>query len=112
VLGRAFLKGAGWHDVGEHRQIHYVEYIAWDAKAGSYRNWWFGSGGEHGQGTMTLDADGKTLRMSGEAVDPQGRATPVERTMTFITSDTMEWAWIRGGRAGKMKIKGTSRRQF
>ena len=111
VLGGMFLRGQGWHEMGHGGRVNYVEYIAWDAKAGKYRNWWFSDWGMFGEGWMTFDADGRTLRAKAEAVDPRGRPSRRERTMTFVDEETMEWTWSEDGPDGAVKLKGASRRQ-
>jgi hypothetical protein len=111
ALDGMFLKGEGWHEMGDGRRIRYVEYITWDPKAKKYRNWWFNDWGSHGQGGMAFDPDETTLRVKTETVNAQGAPTHRERTMTLVDDNTMEWTWSEDGPMGKIKLKGTSRRQ-
>ena len=110
VLGGMFLRGEGWHEMGRGQRIHYLEYIAWDAKAKEYRSWWFSDSGERGQGRITLSEDGRTLFMRGDALDAHGASKSSERRMTFVANNAIEWTWVRDTPAGKMKLKGKSRR--
>lgn len=111
VLGGMFLKGEGWHEMGGGRQVRYTEYITWDAKAEKFRNWWFGDTGEHGQGWMSFDSDGKTIRAKSEGLSAQGVPVRRERTMTLVDDKTMDWSWLRETSRGKMELKGTSHRE-
>jgi hypothetical protein len=111
VLDGMFLKGEGWHDLGGERRIHYVEYVTWDSQAEGYRNWWFNNFGAHGQGWMTFDADGKTIRVKTQAIDVLGQPTMRTRTMTFIDDNVIDWTWSEDGPTGKLKLIGTSRRE-
>jgi hypothetical protein len=111
VLDGMFLKGQGWHETGHGGRVSYVEYITWDRQAGKYRSWWFNNRGMFGEGWMTLDKDGSTLRVTAEAADPQGRKSRRQRTMTFIDDRTMEWTWLEDSPKGTIKLRGTHRRE-
>lgn len=111
VLGGMFLEGQGWHETGGGRRVEYVEYVAWDPKAKRYRNWWFSNTGEHAQGWMSLEPDGKTIRAMADGVDAQGTSKHSDRTMTFVDDDTMNWTWSKAGPLGEMKLTGISKRQ-
>ncbi len=111
VLSGMFLKGQGWHETGSDRRVQYVEYITWDPKARRYRDWWFSNTGEHSQGWISLDPDGRTIRATADGVDAQGRVKHSDRTMAFADDDTMTWTWSKSGPMGEMRLRGTSKRQ-
>jgi len=112
VLGGLFLRSEGWHEMGEGEQAHYVEYITWDAKAGKFHNWFFSDYGEIGEGWMTASPDGNTWTFQGSASDASGAKKTGTGKMKMVDDNTIEWEWTEsGGPAGKMKLKGTSRRQ-
>ncbi len=111
ALGGMFLKNEGWYEMGEGQRANYVEVWTWDPKAKKYRTWFFTDWGESGQGWATFDSDGNTIRMKAKIVDASGTSKRGQGTMTFADNDTLEWTWSESGPMGKMKFKGTSRRQ-
>lgn len=111
VLRGMFLRNEGWHEMGPDQRMNMVEYYTWDPKSKKYRVWFFSDWGEHGEGWMTIDPDGKTFRIKAKGADAQGASGRSEGTMTFVDDDTLEWTWAESGAHGKMKFKGTSKRQ-
>jgi hypothetical protein len=111
ALGGMFLKCEGWHEMCEGQKAAYIHYMTWDPKAKKYHGWFFSDWGEIGESWMTLDADGKTFRGVDKGTDAQGQRMQGEGTMTLVDDKTMEWTWTGCGPEGKMKFKGTSKRQ-
>ena len=111
TLDGQFLKSESWHDMGEGQRMTFVEYWAWDAKAGKYRTWYFSDWGEFGGGWLTSAKDGNNYRMTGNGQDAKGNKTGGSGTMTFTDKDTLEWTWNESGPEGKMEFKGTMKRK-
>jgi hypothetical protein len=111
ALGGMFLKSEGWHDMCEGQRENYVHYAAWDAAAKKYHGWYFSDWGNTGESWMTMDADGKTYHMTEKAMDAKGQASTGEGMMTFVDDKTIDWTYTMNGPQGKMKLKGTSKKQ-
>ncbi len=111
TLDGMFIRCEGWHEMGPGQRMSMVEYYTWDPKAKKYRGRFFSDWGEHGDAWMTLDADGKTFRFTGETKNAQGVHGQGSGTMTLVDDRTIEWTWKENGPHGKMEFKGTSRRQ-
>jgi len=107
-----FLKGDGWHEMGEGVRAQYVEYWTWDPKAKKYRSWYFSNQGEFGQGWGNFAADGKTMHSSFKGCDVMGNTMSGEGEMTMVNDRNMEWEFsMKSSNMGKMKMKGTSQKQ-
>ena len=104
------LTGEGWYERGPDEKVHYVEYWSWDPKAKRYRIWSMSDWGETGSGWMKFDPDGNTMRGKFTAHDAEGNKKGGCSTMTFVDDNTMDWTYTEKSRMGKMKFKGTSRR--
>lgn len=110
ALGGTYLKAEGWHETMPGEKEHYVEYFTWDPVAKKYRQWWFGSNGDWGEGTMTIDDKG-VMYTSFRGVNGEGQPTSGHGTLRFVEPDTMEWEWSGNMGAGVVEMRGTSRRQ-
>ena len=112
TLGGMFLTSEGWHEMGEGERMNYVEYWTWNPKAKKYRTWYFSDWGESGQGWAWFDAaDGDIMRFKSTGIDAQGVTKRGKGMMTFTDDDTYDWCWSESGPGGKMKFKGTAKRQ-
>ncbi|MCP4249969.1 MAG: DUF1579 domain-containing protein [bacterium] len=109
VLDGMFLRQEGWHEMGDDK-MRFVEFITWDPKLGKYRSWYFSDWGERGEGQMTWSADGKTLNVNVKGSDANGVAKRGKGTWAMTGADTAEWLWEESGPMGKMKMKGSVRR--
>lgn len=87
----------------------------WDEDAGVYRNWWFDSHGQTGEGTSRYDEEEGVWYMKTKGRNmSNGMKTVGEGTMKFIDDDTIEWTWSEWDsmRLVKfMEMSGVSRRQ-
>jgi hypothetical protein len=111
ALGGMYLKGEGWHEMGDGQRESGVEYCTWDPKAGKFRMWSFSDWGKYGEGWMTADADGKTFHFKGQELGCAGKPMQYEGKMTIVNPDTIEWTWKMVGSGGGMEMKGTDKRQ-
>lgn len=111
ALGGMFLKGEGWHEMGTDKKVHYVEYWTWDPKAKKYHAWYFSDWGEFGEGWASFSKDGNSMDMEWTGFDARGAKSRGEGTIAFVDDDTHSWTWTEKGPMGKMKMKGTARRE-
>ncbi len=112
ALGGMFLKGEGWHEMGEDQRANYVEYWTWYPKVKKYRTWYFDDWGGSGEGWAWFDADDpNTMRFKGATIDGEGRKGRGHGMMTFIDDNSYKWTWSESGPMGKMELKGTSKRK-
>lgn len=110
-LGGMFLKGEGWHEMGEGLKANYVEYWTWDPKAGKYRTWYFSDFGESGAGWAKF-SDANTIEMKMAGLDAEGYEVSGGGTMTFVDDNLYNWTWsMKSDKEGKMEFKGTGKRQ-
>ncbi|HVP10047.1 MAG TPA: hypothetical protein VMV94_02550 [Phycisphaerae bacterium] len=111
TLGGMVLKSEGWYDMGDGKRRSYVSYTVWDPKAKKYHGWSVSDWGDISEGWMTADPGGKTFRMTEKGTDADGQPDTAEGTMTLVDDKTMEWTVSVNGPQGKMKLKGTSKKQ-
>ncbi len=111
VMGGMFLRMQGWHQMGEDQRMNFLEFYTWDPKVKKYRGLSMTDWGEYGRSWMELEQDGKTYEISAEYTDANGAAKRGRGEMILLDEDTLEWTWTEQGPHGKMKFKGTSRRQ-
>lgn len=109
IFGGAMLKSAGWHETPDGKKEHFVEYVAWDSKAGTYRAWWFSDSGQRGEGTMTIE--GNTLRSTFEGVGPDGTVSKGNGASTFMGENLVRWTWTEMGPEGEVRLEGTMTRK-
>ena len=110
VLGGMYLKGEGWHEMGDGQKMNFVEAWKWDAKAKKYKTWFFTDWGEHGSGWATW-CDTDCLCMDATAQDVEGRESKGTGRICLVDDNTMEWVWSESGAKGKMKLEGTSKKK-
>jgi hypothetical protein len=112
TLGGMYLRGEGWHEMGDGQRANYVEYWAWNPKVKKYRTWYFGDWGDSGEGWAWFDQDHPdVMRLKGTTTDALGRKGRGHGMMTFIDDNSYEWSWCERGPMGKMKFEGTSKRE-
>jgi hypothetical protein len=75
----------------------------WDAKAHTYRNWWFDNWGTAGAGTSKYDENTKTWNMRGTSRGAMGR-TSYKGTMKLVDDKTMQWTWKEYVFLGLIKV--------
>ncbi|MBI4716750.1 MAG: DUF1579 family protein [Planctomycetes bacterium] len=110
TLGGMYLHRTGSYEMPGDQKSQFAEIMTWDAKAKKYRSWFFSDMGEYGEGTMTLDKDGKTYRMKFKGTDGHGHAMHGQGTMTAVDDNTMEGSMTMTGCMGTWKMKGTEKR--
>ena len=108
ALGGMVLKREGWRQVGEGQISNYVEYIAWDPKAGKFHTWFHDDWGQSGEGWLSLDPDGRTFRYRAKQSRFDGGVSEGEGTAVFVSDDVVEWTWTADG--GAQRLEGTDRR--
>jgi hypothetical protein len=104
------MKSTGWHEMPNNQKETFVEYVVWDADARKFRSYYVSDWGEHGNGWMWLDPDGRTFHWNGKSTDAMGNTSSMSGTSTLVDSNTMNWRFTGSGPMGKMQLKGTSNR--
>ncbi|UCC29780.1 MAG: hypothetical protein JSU86_16435 [Phycisphaerales bacterium] len=111
TLGGMFLKGQGWHEMGEGQRMNYVEYWTWYPKAKKYRTSSYTDWGDSMQGWAWFGPDDNTLRFKGTGVNAQGAKSRGSGMLTFTSDTSYEWRWKESGPMGKMEFKGEAKRE-
>lgn len=106
-----YVHAEGWHDMGEGEKAHYHELIGWNPVKKMYHSWYVSDYGERGDGWMTASADGMKFTVKTSGLGMGGKPAKGEGTMTIVDDNTVEWTWTENGAMGRMKMKGTMKKQ-
>ena len=104
------MKSTGWHEMGENQKQTFTEYVVWDSSAKKFRSYYVSDWGEHGEGWMWLDPDGRTFHWTAKGTDAHGHRSSMSGTSTLVDGNSMNWRFAGRGPRGKMEMKGTSKR--
>ena len=110
AMGGMAMKGEGWYEMGPDERVNYIEYWTWDPKAKRFNTWSMSDWGEVGTGWAEFCPDGNAMKYKGTMRDAAGKTIHAKGTMTFDDDNTMSWTYTESGARGKMKMKGTSKR--
>lgn len=107
--GGMTLKGEGWHELPGGEKENWVGFLAWDARKRAYRGWFFNEAGAATEVRWKVSGDGNKWTASAES--KLGPRTHGSGTAHWIDDRTVEWNWNECTPMGRMKLKGTNKKQ-
>jgi len=110
-LGGLFLKGMGWHEMGNNEKSQFEEYWMWDPSENKYRTWYFSDLGEYGTGCAWYCPKCQTFVFEAEGGDMSGGEMTGSGSMTVVDAEHLTWTWCEEGRMGKICLEGSSTRK-